>query len=193
MIFMLLPELQSVSYREGRVTMFDLMLTPDAKEAAVESAIARAGPLIPAPTEQMLARDRNIEVMRAVSRSVSLIALVMGSLSVLNTLLMAVQERTREIGVMMAIGWSRWRTMASIVMEGILIGVGGCVIGVPLAYVVSLIFKHLPSVEGILTFQPTLGLLLPMCAVSLLICALGSLYPAWRAASMRPSDALRRF
>lgn len=193
MIFVRLPELQAVSFRNGLITMIDVTLSPGANEALVEAAVARAGPFTPTPTEEMLSRDRNIEIMRAVSRSVSLIALVMGALSVLNTLLMSVQERTHEIGVMMAIGWSRLRTMASIVTEGVVIGAGGCAFGVPLAYAVSLVFARLPNVDGILEFKPSLTQILPMCAASMLICALGALYPAWRAASMRPSDALRRF
>ena len=59
---------------------------------------------------------------RAVSQAISLIALVTAGLSVLNVLLMAVQERTRETGIMMAIGWSDRRIMAAIVLEGIIIG-----------------------------------------------------------------------
>lgn len=193
MIFMPLSQLQAVSFRNGLITMIDITLAHGADEAKVEAAIARTGPFTPTPTQEMLSHDRNIEIMRAVSRSVSLIALVMGALSVLNALLMSVQERTHEIGVMMAIGWSRPRTMASIVTEGVVIGAAGCVFGVPLAYAVSLVFARLPDIEGVLVFQPTLSQILPMCAASLFICAAGSLYPAWRAAAMRPSDALRRF
>ena len=192
MIFVLLPDLQEIAFRQGQVTMFDLQLKPDAAPDAVKVAVERAGAFTAAPTDQMLARDRNIQVMRAVSRSVSLIAMVMGSLSVLNTLMMAVQERTREVGVMMAIGWSRWRTMSSIVFEGLLIGVGGCLFGVPMSFLIAIIFEHLPNVEGILTFRPTLTVLIPTLGASIAICAIGSFYPAWRAASMSPADALRR-
>lgn len=192
MIFVLLPDLQEIAFREDQVTMFELQLKPGAEPDAVKVAIEGAGPYTAAPTDQMLARDRNIQVMRAVARSVSLIAMVMGSLSVLNTLLMAVQERTREIGVMMAVGWSRWRTMSSIVFEGLLIGVGGSLLGVPTSFLTAIVFEHLPNVEGILTFRPTLTLLLPAVGASIAICAIGSFYPAWRAASMTPADALRR-
>ena len=107
----------------------------------------------------------------------------MGALSVLNALLMAVQERTREIGIMTAIGWSRARTMASIVFEGVLIGVAGCSVGIPL---------YLPTIGDILSFHPSLSMVLPTLLASIALCAVGSLYPAWRAASMSPADALRR-
>jgi putative ABC transport system permease protein len=121
-----------------------------------------------------------------------LIALTMGALSVLNALLMAVQERTREIGIMTAIGWSRARTMASIVFEGVLIGVAGCSVGIPLSYGISLLFGYLPTIGDILSFHPSLSMVLPTLLASIALCAVGSLYPAWRAASMSPADALRR-
>jgi putative ABC transport system permease protein len=130
--------------------------------------------------------------MKAVSRSVSLIALTMGALSVLNALLMAVQERTKEIGIMTAIGWSRARTMASILFEGVLIGVTGCCVGVPLSYAISLLFEYLPTIGDILSFRPSLSMVLPTLLASIALCAAGSLYPAWRAASMSPAEALRR-
>ena len=66
------------------------------------------------------------------SLAISIIALTTAGLSVLNVLLMAVQERTRETGIMMAIGWSDRRIMATIVLEGIITGIAGCAVGVPL-------------------------------------------------------------
>src|SRR5258708_5172254 len=71
--------------------------------AAVKKKIEALGALSVDPTDQLLAGDRNLQVLKAVSRAISLIALVTAGLSVLNVLLMAVQERTRETGIMMAI------------------------------------------------------------------------------------------
>ena len=159
---------------------------------AVEKKIEALGPVSVAPTDQLLARDRNLEVLRAVSRAISIIALVTAGLSVLNVLLMAVQERTRETGIMMAIGWSDRRIMAAIVLEGMIIGLAGCVVGVPLGFVACSFFNLLPTIGAYLTFQPSLDVIAPSVAGALLLSALGSLYPAWRAVSMTPADALRR-
>ena len=82
--------------------------------------------------------------------------------------------------------------MASIIFEGLLIGLGGCLFGVPMSFLIAVVFEHLPNVEGILTFRPTLTVLIPTVAASIIICAIGSFYPAWRVASMSPADALRR-
>jgi len=195
MIYMPLRDLQEITFREKQVTLFEIKLVanlPAGRLEAIKNEVARLGPLLAVPNDQLLQHDRNILVLRAVSRSVSLIALTMGVLSVLNTLLMAVQERTREIGVMMAIGWSRSRTMAAIVIEGILIGVAGCLAAIPFSFFISIIFERLPTIGGLLSFRPTLSILLPTMLVSVLICGVGSLYPAWRAASLNPADAFRR-
>lgn len=195
MIYMPLPDLQDIAFRQRQVTMFQVKVAPMLKEEVVEAIkreIAHMGPLVATPTDQMLQRDRNLLVMKAVSRSVSSIAIVMGALSVLNALLMAVQERTREIGVLLAIGWSRTRTMASIMFEGGVIGVAGCSIGIPLSYGISLLFGYLPTIGDVLSFRPDPSMALLAIPASMALCVVGSLYPAWRAASMRPADALRR-
>jgi len=195
MIYMPLSALQDIAFRQKQVTMFEIKLQPTLAAAAIEAIkaeIGRMDPLFATPTDQLLQHDRNLLVMKAISRSVSLIALTMGALSVLNSLLMSVQERTREIGILSAIGWSRTRTMASIVFEGVLIGVAGCAIGIPLSYAIALLFRYLPTIGDILTFRPSLSMAVPVFLVSIVLCATGSLYPAWRAASMSPADALRQ-
>jgi putative ABC transport system permease protein len=93
---------------------------------------------------------------------------------------------------MMAIGWTRARTMASIFLEGVAIGIAGCMIGVPASFGISLLFRYLPTVGEILTFHPSLSIILPILFAAIGLCGIGALYPAWRAASMRPADALRR-
>jgi hypothetical protein len=75
----------------------------------------------------VLNNDRNFAILEAVSLAVSIIAVAMSALNVLTALVMATQERTREIGIFAAIGWSNARIMMSIVIEGILMCVSGCV------------------------------------------------------------------
>jgi putative ABC transport system permease protein len=93
---------------------------------------------------------------------------------------------------MMAIGWSRLGTMASIVMEGALIGSCGCALGVAFGYAASLLFSSMPMIGDYISFHPTVAMLAPTLAASVALCVLGSLYPAWRATSLSPSEALRR-
>jgi putative ABC transport system permease protein len=190
-----LGALQEAAFRQNQVTLFALKLNPKISLSQIESIKSEIGKmpsLIATPTERVLQHDRSLELLRAISRAISLIALIMGSLSVLNTMLMAVHERTREIGIMIAIGWPRARTMASIVFEAFLIGMAGSLVGIPLSYGISLLFQRLPTIGDILSIQMDLGLVLPAVAASIFFSCLGAVYPAWHAASMKPADALRR-
>lgn len=194
-IIMRLQDLQDLAFRSGQVTVFYIALAPGLSAAARETLkqkIESLGPVTVDPTDQLFANDRNVEVLRAVSRAVSLIALITAGLSVLNVLLMAVQERTRETGIMMAIGWSDRRIMATIVLEGIIIGLAGSAVGVPLGFVACSFFDRLPVIGTYLSFTPSLDIVAPSVAGALALSLLGSLYPAWRAVSMTPAEALRR-
>ena len=195
MIYMPLSDLQEIAFRQGQVSLFQIKLRPSLTSSDIEvvkADVARIDSLTATPTAQLLQRDRNLQVMKAISRAVSLIALSLGGLSVFNALLMAVQERAREIAIITAIGWSRTRTMTSIVIEGALIGVGGCAVGVPLSFGISLLFEYLPSIGDILSFRPDPALVLKTSVGVVGLCALGALYPAWRATSTLPAETLRQ-
>jgi len=189
-----LHDLQELLFKSDQVTMFHLKLadkvTPQ-DVTRIGTDVAALGSLEVAPTDGTLSHDRNLAILKAISRAISMIAVTMAGLSVLSALLMAVQERTREIGVMMAIGWDKRHTMASIVIEGVLIGIAGCLIGVVLGYIASFSFSSLPAIGDLLNFRPTVSTILPTILAALVLCALGSLYPAWRAVSLAPAEAIR--
>jgi len=196
MVFVPLRDLQEVAFRQKQITALNIRLMPGLQPGQVESlkrSISAIGPLLVTPTDQLLRNDRNVAVVTAIARTVSLIALTMGALSVLSALLMAVQERTREIGILMAIGWAPARTMTSIIIEGIVVGAIGSVLGVAMSYALSYSFTNLPLLGEMISFRPAPEMFLPTLLFSIALCAIGSLYPAWRAAAMRPADALRRF
>jgi putative ABC transport system permease protein len=195
LLIMPLRDLQELAFRADQVTVFHIALAPGLAADQVEAVkhkIAALGPVTVDPTDQLFDRDRNVEVLRAVSLAISIIALTTAGLSVLNVLLMAVQERTRETGIMMAIGWSDRRIMATIVLEGIVTGIAGCVVGVPLGFIACSFFNMLPVIGTYLSFHPSFGIVLPSVTGAFLLSVVGSLYPAWRAVSMTPADALRR-
>lgn len=186
---------QEVGFRQGQVTVFHISLARDVTSSQIDrikAQIEGLGRLLVTPTDQLLRNDRNVAIQKAIARAISTIALVMGSLSVFGALLTAVQERAREIGIMMAIGWSNRRIMASIVIEGLMVGLIGALVGLPLGFAASLTLSSLPAIGAYLSFSPSLGLVAPSIVFTILLCVLGSLYPAWRATSHAPADALRR-
>lgn len=195
LLMMRLEDLQELAFRADQVTVFHLALSAGLGADEIEAVkrnIQALGPVAVDPTDRLFDRDRNVEVLRAVSLAISIIALTTAGLSVLNVLLMAVQERTRETGIMMAIGWSDRRIMATIVVEGIITGIAGCAVGVPLGFAACSFFDLLPVIGTYLSFEPSIGIVLPSVAGAFLLSVLGSFYPAWRAVSMTPADALRR-
>ena len=88
-------------------------------------AIEGLGQLSVTKSESVLKSDSLIGLLSAVSTAMAWVALLMGVLMVLNTLLMAVLERTREIGILSAIGWSKRRIMGALVIEGFILSALG--------------------------------------------------------------------
>lgn len=195
LVVMPIADLQDATFRPGEVTMFHVRLKPNLSAAdtdRVKMRLAALGPILVSNAAVIMRSDRYLKVLDAISLAVSLIALGMGVLNVLNTLLMAVQERTRELGIVASIGWSDRRIVSLIVVEGMLIGAVGGVGGMALGYFASGIFSAIPAIGRYVTFSPTAPLMIGPAVVAFLMCIVGSLYPAWRAIRMNPAEALRR-
>jgi len=190
-----LIDLQEASYRPRQVSMIHVNVdhaSGRAELARARAAIDALGNLTAATANEVLDNDRNFAILQAVSLAVSIIAVAMSALNVLNALVMATQERTREIGILSAIGWSNTRIMMSIVIEGIFMCVMGCVLGVLLSFLAALAFPHIPAIGNLISFKPSVALIAPVLAAAFALCVMGSLLPAWRAVRMIPAEALRR-
>jgi putative ABC transport system permease protein len=128
--------------------------------------------------------------------AIILIAIILGGVGVLNTVLMAVFERTREIGMMKAMGGSRSDVFKLVWAETILTTVLGGVVGVAMALVFSRLVEAV--IRGIIPYAPKgslIGFSLPttlFCVgLSLLLGLLAGFYPAFRAASVKPIEAIK--
>jgi putative ABC transport system permease protein len=190
-----LSDLQNISHRPAQVTIIHVNVDHAAGSGElkrVKDAIEGLGNLTASTADEMLDRDRNFAILDAVSLAISIIAIVMGAIYALNALVMATQERTREIGIFTAIGWSQARIMASIVIEGILMCVIGCVLGLLLSFATAFAFPHIPAIGNLVSFRPSTVLIIAVLIATLLLCGLGALLPAWRAVRMLPAEALRR-
>ncbi len=134
-----------------------------------------------------------IQVANSAAWAISLIALVGACIVVMNTLVMAVSERTKEIGILMAIGWSRARVMRTIIWESLIIcfigGVIGSLVGVALVW--SLRFVHPAGLWLWTSAAAAPRIVLISLGVSLLLGLLSSLYPAFLSTRLLPAEALR--
>jgi len=133
------------------------------------------------------------------------------SLIVLFVMLYTVKERTKEIGTLKAIGFSNSTVMTQFMLEGILLSVIAGVVGVAIGMIAAptIASTLLPSVGlgprgagavvvvgtarfgGLAVATLTPELILIGFGVAILLGTLGSLYPAWRAAKIRPAEAMR--
>jgi len=118
---------------------------------------------------------------------IAVIALVVGAIGIANIMLVSVTERTREIGIMKAVGARNRDVMELFLLEATLLGTGGALLGLPLGLLVSLGAAEYADVGlALAPFWSALAVL-----VGVLVGVVAGLYPAWRAARVDPIEALR--
>lgn len=120
------------------------------------------------------------------------IAVIVGLLGIVNTLSMSVIERTREIGVLRALGGSRWRIRRTMLDESLLISLGGCLAGILAGLIVGVVWIYsvrASTLVGLNLHIPT-GMLVMTAVLGVLIGTLAAILPARRAAHLDPLQAL---
>ena len=105
------------------------------------------------PMRQFVSTGTETQLMTAMALGTSVIAIGLTLLGILNTMWMSVLERTQEIGVLRAIGWSRQRVMRMILGESLLLAGGGAVVGVLAAWLLVSGLSELSAVRGFVTPQ----------------------------------------
>ncbi len=126
-----------------------------------------------------------------ITTAAALLALIIGGLAVINTMIMAVSERIREIGIKKAIGATTRVVMREFLLESSFIGLIGGVVGFGLGFAVTaLINASLPASQGAL-FLVTPGLAVLCVGFAIALGTVAGIIPAFRAARLDPVTALR--
>jgi len=135
------------------------------------------------------AMDEITNMLTYLLGGVAAISLLVGGIGIMNIMLVSVTERTKEIGVRKAIGAGRWSIMFQFLIEALVICMIGCAIGVALSWGILEVASFL--VGDVMDFRISLDVVGVAVAFSLFIGLVFGLYPANKAASKRPIEALR--
>lgn len=121
---------------------------------------------------------------------ISAVGFLIAVLSILNTMLMSVMERTGEFGILRANGWTRHEVMQLVMSESAVIGLAGGILGTLLGLAAAAVANRVWPDR--VHLHVSLGLALFAFVTSTLLGIAGGLYPAWKAARLSPMDAIRR-
>lgn len=190
-----LDELQKMMGREGQVTGFVVAAENPGDRAAIEALRHRIEAALPkvaaVPARDFVQGDVQIRLAKSMAWATSVVALILGSVGMLNTMVMAVFERTREIGVLRALGWRRRRVLGLILGEAIALGVAGAVVGTALGYLGVRFLAMAPTARGFISPDLPPVVMAAGLLLGLVLSVLGGLYPALWGAALNPTEALR--
>ena len=142
-------------------------------------------------TQDFVASGNQIRLAHAMAWVTSAIALIVGSIGMLNTMIVSVLERTQEIGILRAIGWRKSRIMKMILVESFTLSFSGAIFGILLAYALIRILAGFPVAQGFVSGEITMQVVVMAYLLSILLGLVGGAYPALRGASLPPTEALR--
>jgi putative ABC transport system permease protein len=191
-IIMSLSTLQNITNNTGKVSSILVKTTDSSSASTIAKSIeSKYGDLSTSTSLSGMDRmNSGLDIIKSAVWGISLLAILIGGIIVVITMVKSVSERTREIGVLKAVGWTKKWVMVMIIGESLILAllasVIGILIGVGVVEVLS-ISKMLPFI------QPTYSLILFIKAlgIGLLMGVIGGLYPAYRASRLAPTEALR--
>ncbi len=184
---------QRVAGLEGRMTTALIRLEATSTEAMVEAerALEEAFDDVEAtlPAEFTEAFEE-FELAEEAVHVFSILAIIVGGIGVMNTMLMSVFEKTREIGILRAIGWSKTMIVREVLFEAVLISLLGGPLGIALGMLGVELVGEIGELSWVVgTYEPSL--VLQALAVAVGMGLTGAIYPTFRATTITPMEALR--
>ena len=187
-----LRDVQTLSGKPRKVQLYMVKLHDPADAQSVVEKINREMPEAHAAlTGEFAEQMPDMQNMDGMMTGISFLAIIVGGVGVMNTMLMTVLERTREIGVFRALGWKRSRILGMILQEALLLGLLGGVAGILLAFGLTALMGQAPLVGDAVTPLWEVDIFVRSIAIALALGLLGGLYPAYRATRLQPVEALR--
>ena len=126
-------------------------------------------------------------VLTGLLAAVAAVSLLVGGIGIMNIMLVSITERTREIGIRLAIGALRSQVLAQFLVEAVVLSLAGGLIGIALGLALAVVGVHLINVPFV--FDPTI--VVEAFAFSGIVGVIFGYFPARRAAGLNPIEALR--
>jgi ABC-type antimicrobial peptide transport system permease subunit len=187
-----LRDAQRLAGRPHQVTLYGIKLRDPKQAEEVKAYLDANFPEIDVSlTSEFSENIPDLQASEQMVGQIAFLAILIGGVGMLNTMLMSVLERTREIGVLRALGWRRRQVVGVILREALVLGLIGGICGILLGLGLAWLLGLIPMIKGMVVPVYTAGLFALALAVALVTGVVGALYPSWRATRMQPVEALR--
>jgi ABC-type antimicrobial peptide transport system permease subunit len=183
---------QQLLGKARQVSLFYIQLKSPDKKASFQQKIEKRYPdLLLAGTKEFSDKQGMVDMMKGSVWAIGGLAILIGGVGMMNSQLMAVFERTREIGVLRAVGWSSRRVMLMILGESIIVSIAGGILGSGIGLLFLSVFSGILQSWGGSVGNIRPDLLIQAFTVVILLGLTGGVYPAWKASRLQPVEALR--
>jgi ABC-type antimicrobial peptide transport system permease subunit len=184
-----LREAQSLFGHANKVAFLGIALRdPRQMDRVLEVLKERFPEIQVSKTAEFAQSMPDFQAMDAMIGSISFLAVLVGGIGMMNTVFMSVFERTREIGVLRALGWRKGRVLGMIMRESLLLSALGGLVGILLGMGLGNLF---PLLLAMLEPYFSAELLVRALVLALVLGAVAGLYPSWWASRLDPLEALR--
>ncbi|HZU40389.1 MAG TPA: ABC transporter permease [Solirubrobacteraceae bacterium] len=190
--FIPLSTAQAISGHPGEVTTIVLKLSPGMRIPAAKRLIAKRFPglMVITDPDEALRAGANGQLIENVTLVIVVLALLIGGIGVMNTMLLSVIERRTEFALLSAVGWSGPQVAGLVLAEGLVVSVLGAAAGIVLGAIGAGLLVHALGAAAFVSPDVTAWVLGRALLIGVLIGILGGLYPAWRAARLSPARVL---
>lgn len=198
-----LAALQEVKYRPDRITGFSVILDPKSPNrellasqvcqqiGALNGVDGKSARLSAQLTKDYIDNSTHLKMAQGMAWLTSAIAIFVGTIGMLNTMIMSVVERVREISILRAIGWRKNRVMRMVMSESLLLSLAGAIVGSLGAIALTRFLANLPVANGVIQGPIALHIHGFGLMMAIGVGLIGGLYPALRAAKLMPAEGLR--
>jgi putative ABC transport system permease protein len=190
--FIPLSTAQAITGHTGEVTTIALKVAPGMRLPAARRLIARRFPglLVITDPDEALRAGANGQLIANVTLVIVVLALLIGGIGVMNTMLMSVIERRTEFALLSAVGWSGPQVAGLVFTEGMIVSIAGAAAGVIIGILGAQLLVHALGAAAFVSPRVTAWVLGRALLIGILIGVLGGVYPAWRAAHLSPARTL---